>query len=164
MKYEYYTQMPTPPATGIGDTGTDTFTISPSSTIGNITRIKSVYIDLPAQVALNINLSVLSGQSDIVSNGNEAGSIVFRSGVMLDTPITVTVTGPMGTAYGVKLITEIEVPESQNVSITNFPTIQDVRVTNPTPTAQAGVPGWLALGLAVGFIYMAIKKSEPIKM
>lgn len=162
MKYEYYTQMP--PTTGPLVDGTDILTISPSPTTGNITRIKSVYIDLPAQVALNVNLSVLSGQSDIVSNGNEAGSIVFRSGVVLDTPITVTVTGPTGTAYGVKLITEIDVPESQNVSITNFPTVQDVRVTNPTPTAQAGVPGWLVLGLAVGFVYMAIKKSEPIKM
>ncbi len=146
MRKEFYKQMPISPAVGIGDTGTDVFTISPDLTSGNINRIKSVYIDLPANVILNVNLSTLgAGQNDINSQGNEAGSIVFRSGVEFSSPITVTVTGTAGTAYGVKIVTEVETPEIGQV-------------------AQAGVPAWLALGLAAGFIYMASKKSEPIKI
>ena len=158
MKNEYYHQMPIPPETGIGTAGTDTFTISPDPTPGNISRIKAVYIDLPAGITLDIILG--PGQDNIHSNGNEAGSIIFRTGVTLTQDVMITATGAPGTPYAVKMVTEIETPETIGVNVTNFPTTQDVRVTNfpAQQVAQMGISGLLALGLVVGLIYVASKK------
>lgn len=174
MKYEIYKQMPIAPAIGIGATGTDVFTLSPSPTIGAISKVKAIYIDLPADVTLNINLSTITGNDDINSPGNEAGSIVFRTGIEFATPITITVVGTAGTAYGVKIVTEVEIPTVQDVNIANFPETIDVNVTNfPDPQrvevtnfpgqpqiAQAGLGWFLIGGLVVGAIYASTRKKE----
>lgn len=192
MKNEIYKQMPISPATGISETGQDIFTLSPSTTPGSINRIKAIYIDLPEAVILNINLSALgTGQDDINSPGNEAGSIVFRTGVEYNTDATITVTGATGTPYAVKIVTEVEMPETKKVEIinfptpvtaievtnfptpvtaievTNFPSVQSVEVTNfPTGPAQAGLSGAsavLMVGLIVGAIYATTRGKREEK-
>jgi len=120
--------MPIPPNTGIGITGEDIFLISPDITPGNINRVKAVYIDLPTGVTLNIVLG--PGQDNIYSNGNEAGSIIFRIGIIFTDDIRITVTGPAGTPYSIRIVTEIETPEILSVDVTNFPDNQNVTVTN----------------------------------
>lgn len=153
MKYNIYKQMPISPAIGVGTTGVDTFTISPDATSGNISRIRSVYIDLPTGVTLNINLSLLgSDQSDINSGGNEAGSIIFRDGIPFSQNVTITVTGTPDTPYSVRMVTDVETPEVQKVEVTNFP------ATEVAPIAQeAGMSGLLIFGLSVGLIYALYK-------
>lgn len=144
MKYEIYHQMPT-----IVSPGTpNTLDIVPDATVGNISRLKSVYIDLPTGITLSIPLSTLGTgvQSDITSGGNEAGSIVFRTGIVLDKTITVTVTntGSADAAYSVKIVTEVETAEV-------------------TQVAQAGFSGLqmlLIAGLAAGYVYMVTKKKQ----
>lgn len=163
VKNEFYHQMPIPPEIGIGTTGADTFTISPTSNIEN--RIKAVYIDLPTDVILDINFG--SGQESFHSNGNEAGSIIFRTGMIFDSDITIAVTGTAGTVYGIKIVTEtdtLDIP-TQNVNVTNFPSTQNVNVINQQPQyAQAGAPALLLAGLVAGAVYLAMKnKGEGMK-
>lgn len=162
VKNESYHQMPIPPEIGIGGTGTDTFIISPTSYVEN--RVKAVYIDLPTGVTLNIDFG--SGQESFHSNGNEAGSIIFRTGMIFDSDITITVTGTAGTAYAVKMVTETDTLETptQNVNVENFPTTQMVEVVNQQQYAQAGSSALLLAGLVAGAVYLAMKnKQEGLK-
>ena len=134
----------------------DTFTISPDATSGNISRIRSVYIDLPTGATLNINISSLgSDQSDINSGGNEAGSIIFRDGIPFSQDITITVTGTPNTPYSVRMVTDVETPEVQKVEIINFPTTEVVPIVQ-----EVGISGLLIIGLAVGLVYAVYKSPK----
>lgn len=159
VKNEFYHQMPIPPETGIGTTGADTFTISPTSNVEN--RVKALYIDLPSNVILDIDFG--SGQESFHSNGNEAGSIIFRTGMIFNSDIIMTVTGTVGTVYGIKIVIEtdtLDIP-TQNVNIVNFPETQKVEIVNQQPQyAQAGAPALLLAGLVAGAVYLAMKNKE----